>query len=101
MSYKDANEEHNFDGHDIARTETQLGELVTVLVKRVDDVLVRYFTVIVPKVNLNEGEEVEFDTLGIQTLDRSLAFVEPPGPPGVSDAYRVHQLHGKAQHVRP
>jgi hypothetical protein len=45
------------------------------------------------------GEQEELDTLAIETTDRSGAFVPPPGPAGVLQAYRVHQVSGSAQHV--
>ncbi len=65
------------------------------------DVLVRTFTFLVPKIRVRVGDEVTFPTLGIETIDRSGAFVAPPGPSGVLQTYRLHQLQGVAQVVIP
>ena len=54
---------------------------------------------LVPKVRLGLGQEVEFDAIGVETVDRSLAFVQAPGPEGVLQTHRVHDLHGVAQRV--
>jgi len=74
-----------------------VGELVTVTLENVVDAFVRTFTLLVPKIRLSMGDQVDFDTLGIVTTDRSGAFVAPPGPTGVLQTYRLHQLRGVAQ----
>ena len=99
VSYKDAELDLNFQGDDITRVETSLGELVTVTLQTVPDAFTRTFTLIVPTIRVPHGGQAEFDTLGIETTDRSGAFVAPPGPAGVLQAYQVHQLHGNAQQV--
>ena len=50
--------------------------------EEVVDALVRTFTILVPKVQLAIGQEVEFDAVGIETVDSSGAFVPAPGPKG-------------------
>jgi hypothetical protein len=62
-------------------------------------VFIRRFTLLVPVVRLHMGDEVEFAALGIETTDRSGAFVGPPGPAGVLQSHRVHQLSGVARLV--
>lgn len=99
FSYRDAERDLNFSGPDISRADSPLGELVTVTVDAVVDAFVRTFTLLVPKIRLRLGDEVEFDTLGIETTDRSGAFVPPPGPAGVLQTYRVHSLRGAAKRV--
>jgi hypothetical protein len=99
VSYKDAELDLNFQDDAITRVQTSLGELVTVTVESVVDAFVRTVTLVVPAIRLGPGEEAEFDTLLIETTDRSGAFVPPPGPAGVLQTYRVHQVHGTAQHV--
>jgi hypothetical protein len=99
VSYKDAELDLNFQDDDITRVETSLGELVTVTLQTVPDAFTRTFTLIVPTIRVPPGGQAEFDTLGIETTDRSGAFVAPPGPVGVLQTYQVHQLHGSAQHV--
>jgi hypothetical protein len=99
LSYVDAELSVRFAGGEITQVDTTVGELVTVTLQDVVDAFVRTFTLVIPKIRLRLGEEVEFDTIGIETVDRSLAFVPAPGPSGVLQTYRVHDLHGVAQRV--
>lgn len=99
FSYKDAERDLQFSGDEVARMDTPLGELVTVTLENVVDAVVRTFTLLVPKIRLSMGDQVDFDTLGIFTSDRSGAFVPPPGPTGVLQTYSLHQLRGVAQAV--
>jgi hypothetical protein len=99
LSYVDGERTLNFSGAEITRADVAVGELVTVTLEDVIDAFVRTFTILVPKVRLARDSEVEFDAVGIETVDRSLAFVPAPGPEGVLQTYRVHDLHGIAQLV--
>jgi hypothetical protein len=99
LSYADAQNTLNFSGDEITRVEVATGELVTVTLEDVVDAFVRTFTILVPKVQLAQGAEVEFDAVGLETVDRSLAFVGAPGPAGVLQTYRLHDLHGVGQLV--
>ena len=100
FSYKDADLALTFQGDEITRVESAVGELVTVILQNAVDAFVRTFTLVVPEIRLlHKGEELEFDALGIETTDRSGAFVLPPGPAGVLQTSRLHQLHGIAQLV--
>jgi hypothetical protein len=99
LSYRDTEHDLSFSGEELTRVDTLAGELVTVTVKILPDVFVRRFTLLVPVVRLQMGDEVEFAALGIETTDRSGAFVGPPGPAGVLQSHRVHQLSGVARLV--
>ncbi|HZA17216.1 MAG TPA: hypothetical protein VE844_17850 [Gammaproteobacteria bacterium] len=99
FSYKDAELDLSFSGDDITRRDAPLGEIVTVTLEDVPDAFVRSFTLLVPKMRLSMGDNVSFDTLGIETIDRSGAFVPPPGPTGTLQIYRSHQLQGSAEVV--
>jgi hypothetical protein len=99
LSYADAERTLNFSGDEITRVDVATGELLTVTLEDVVDAFVRTLTILVPKVRLPIGSDVEFDAVGIETVDRSLAFVGAPGPEGVLQTYRVHDLHGVAQVV--
>jgi hypothetical protein len=99
FSYRDAERDLNFSDTEITRTDTPIGELVTVTLEDVVDAFVRTFTLLVPRIRLCMGDEVDFDTLGIDTTDRSGAFVPAPGPAGVLQTYQVHELRGVAQRV--
>jgi len=99
LSYRDTTHDVNFSGDQITRTDTPVGELVTVTLDNIPDALVRRFSLLVPVVRLRMGDEAEFSAVGIETTDRSGAFVPPPGPAGVLQSYRLHQLSGVAQLV--
>lgn len=99
LSYRDAERDLSFSGDDIIRTDSAAGELVTVTLQNVADAFLRTFTLLVPKIRLCVGDQLDFDALGIETTDRSGAFVPPPGPSGVLQTYQVHQLRGVAQAV--
>jgi hypothetical protein len=99
VSYKDADLDLNFQDDEITRIQTALGELVTVTLENVVDAFTRTFTLVVPSIRLPRGQEVEVTTLGVETTDRSGAFVPAPGPSGVLQTYQVYQLRGTAQHV--
>ncbi|MET0765908.1 MAG: hypothetical protein ABWY29_13665 [Blastococcus sp.] len=99
LSYRDSTHDLNFSGQEITRVDTPVGELVTVTVDDVPDAFRRTFTLVVPVVRLQMGDEVEFAALGIETTDRSGAFVPPPGPAGVLQSHLVHQLAGVARLV--
>jgi len=100
VSYNDADLDRNFQDDEITRIQTALGELVTVTLDNVVDAFTRTFTLVVPSIRLPRGQEVEFTTLGVETSDRSGAFVPPPGPSGVLQTYQVYQLRGTAQQVQ-
>jgi hypothetical protein len=100
LSYKDAELDLNFQGDDITRIQTSMGELVTVTLQIVPDAFTRTFTLVVPAIRLVSGEQAEFNTVAIETTDRSGAFVPPPGPAGVLQTYQTYQLRGSAQHVQ-
>jgi hypothetical protein len=99
FSYRDAGHDLQFTGDEVARVEAPLGELVTVTLENVVDAFVRTFTLVVPTIRLSMGDQVDFDTLGILTTDRSGAFVPSPGPTGVLQTYSLHRLRGIAQAV--
>jgi hypothetical protein len=99
LSYADAELELSFRGDEISRVRTPLGDVVTVTLEDVPDAFLRTLTVTQPPIRVTDGDEVEFETFAVEAIDRSGAFVPAPGPTGVLVTYRLHQLHGSAQHV--
>jgi hypothetical protein len=99
VSYKDSELDLNFQGEEITRIQTSVGELITVTLEMVPDAFTRTITLMVPTIRLTTGEQAEFNTFAIETTDRSGAFVPPPGPAGVLQTYQLYQLRGSAQHV--
>lgn len=96
FSYKDAELDLNFSGDDITRKDTPLGEIVTITLENLvpADGPLRTFTLLVPTIRLSMGDQVFFDTLGIETIDSSAGFA-PPSPRSLQ-TYRSHQLQGVA-----
>lgn len=99
LSYKDAELDLKFEGEEIVRVDTPIGELVTVTVQEVVDAFSRRVSLLVPVIRLTPGDSVDFETVLVETVDRSLAFVPAPGPAGALQSYRIHQVPGTAQHV--
>ena len=99
LSYQDAELNLTFQGDELARVGTPIGELVTVTVESAVDAFDRRISLLVPVIRLADGEQVEFDTVLLETVDRSLAFVPAPGPTGALQNYRIHQVRGTAQQV--
>ncbi len=99
LSYRDTERDLQFSGQEITRVQTRIGEVVTVVLENAIDAFIRTFTLVVPVVRLQMGEEVLFSALGIEVTDGSGAFVPPPGPAGVLLTHRIHQLSGTARLV--
>ncbi len=100
LSYKDAERDLTFAGDELHRKSTPIGELVTITVQIHPDVCQVRISLLVPGINVAPGQEVPFDTAIIETVDRSQAHVLPPGPAGVVQTYRLHQVHGTARSVQ-
>ena len=95
FSYKDAERDLQFSGDEVSRIDAPVGELVTVTLATVVDAFVRTFTLLVPRIMLSMGDQVDFETLGILTTN--LTGLVPPT--GLLQTYRSHQLRGVAQAV--
>ncbi|MGQ0779166.1 MAG: hypothetical protein ACT4NY_32925 [Pseudonocardiales bacterium] len=95
FSYKDAQLDLNFSGDEITRQDTPLGEIVTVTLEDLFPVdgPRRTFTLLVPTIRLSLGDELSFDTQGIETITSS--GFGPPSPV-VLQVYRSYQLQGTA-----
>jgi mannose/fructose/N-acetylgalactosamine-specific phosphotransferase system component IIC len=99
FSYKDAERDLNFQGEAIARVATAVGELVTVTIEDVPDAFVRSITMVVPDIRLANGDQVDFTTIAVETINHAGAHVLPPGPAGVLQSNQIHELRGSAQFV--
>jgi hypothetical protein len=98
FSYKDSELDLSFQGAEITRTQAAIGELVTVTLEVAVDAFIRTFTLLVPGTRLKMGDQISFTTIGIETVDRSTAFL-PTGSGGALQTYRSHQLAGVAELV--
>ena len=99
VSYRDAELSVRFSGDDITVVPTPVGDLVVVTLENVADAFIRNFALVVPTIRMPRGSVVDFETIAFETTDTSGAFVRVPGPEGVLQTYRIHQLRGSAQQV--
>jgi hypothetical protein len=98
VSYQDAELDLSFEGDEITRIQTQLGEVVTVTLENSVDAFIRTFTLIVPTIRLTHGGETEFDTLGIETTDgqmRSSFDQEQRGPCRPTGSISSTEVHNR------
>ncbi|TMJ01531.1 MAG: hypothetical protein E6G97_15670 [Alphaproteobacteria bacterium] len=88
---------HTFSGTQIKTEPSVLGTLVSVTILQTVDAGSTTFTVLIPRINLNQGEALAITTEGITTHHRFSIF--PPAMHGQLDTYSVVTLTGTAQHV--
>jgi hypothetical protein len=89
---------HTFTGTQITTTASPLGTLVTVTIQMTVDSGSTTFTLLVPRVNLNNLQDnVQITTEGITTHHRFSIF--PAAMHGQLDTYSVQELSGSASHV--
>jgi hypothetical protein len=99
LHYQDENHNLSFTGNEITTVPTLIGTLVTVRVEHIPDEKIVMFTLLLPRINVGDQGEIEFKTLGIETTDRSSAFVGPTFAIGALQTYRRRKLKGVAQRV--
>ena len=88
---------HTFSGNQIKTEPSAIGTLVSVTILHTVDSGSTTFTVLIPRINLNQGEALAITTEGITTHHRFSIF--PPAMHGQLDTYAVVTLTGTAQHV--
>lgn len=97
FTYQDANGTQSFEGDAIRTAETEIGTLVTVTIARTVDAGSTSFTLLVPRVNLGQANQVPITTEGVTTLHRF--SIVPALNTGQLDVYRVVGLTGTASAV--
>ena len=88
---------HTFSGDQIKTEQAVPGTLVSVTILHTVDAGSTTFTLLIPRINLNQGETLAITTEGITTHHRFSIF--PPAMHGQLDTYGVVTLTGTAQHV--
>ena len=96
--YQDVVQNLNFKGNEIRVQEGDLGNTVSVWVRRTIDSGSTSFSVLIPKVNLNKGEIGLINTVGITTIHRFSLL--PALNHGQQDLYTVTPLVGTASHLQ-
>jgi hypothetical protein len=98
VTYQDASGSHSFSGDQVNVTQTPIGSLVTVAIRRTVDTGSTSFSVLIPTVNLTgPGQAVPIHTEGVTTVHRF--SVIPAFNQGQTELYQVTPLSGTANQV--
>jgi hypothetical protein len=97
FSYQDASQSRAFSGKEIQIVDTELGQIVSVVLRLTPDSGSTTFSLLVPRVNLPAGHPTHVHTDGITAIHR---FAIAPGLlHGQLDHYSVTPLHGTASTI--
>jgi hypothetical protein len=98
LTYQDANGSQSFSDNQINITQTPVGSLVTVAIRRTVDAGSTSFSVLIPTVNLmGPGQAAPVATEGITTIHRF--SVIPAFDQGQTELYQVTPLSGTANQI--
>jgi hypothetical protein len=98
LTYQDAQQTLSFNGDEIRTAESEIGTLVTVSLRRTVDTGNTTFTLIVPTVNLAQGNHhLTIHTRGITTVHRYSPV--PAFNQGQAETYSFAALTGTASFV--
>jgi hypothetical protein len=98
LTYQDANGSQSFSDNQINVTQTPIGSLVTVAIRRSVDAGSTSFSVLIPTVNLTgPGQAAPVSTEGMTTIHRF--SVIPTFDQGQTELYQVTPLTGTANQV--
>lgn len=97
FSYQDGSETLNFKGNEIHQEKSQIGTLVTVIIRRTIDSGSTTFTLLVPTVTLKEFSPAQMHTYGITTVHKF--SVIPAMNMGQIETYTTTELAGTATMV--
>jgi hypothetical protein len=97
LSYHDTHHEIQFTGDEIEHTDTRLGEMVTVFLRRSIDAGSTTFSLLVPRVELAGGGSAHVSTLGITTVHQ-FSIIRAANL-GQRDLYNVVRLNGTASFI--
>jgi hypothetical protein len=97
FSYQDASQSRAFSGKEIQIVETELAQIVSVVLRLTPDSGSTTFSLLVPRVNLPAGQPTPICTDGITAIHR---FAIAPGLlQGQLDHYSVTPLRGAASNI--
>jgi hypothetical protein len=97
FTYQDATISRTFAGQEVQVVETELGAVVSVVIRLTPDAGSTTFSLLVPRVNLVPGQPAAIHTDGITAIHRlSLA---PGLNHGQQDEYSVTSLQGTAANI--
>lgn len=97
LSYHDPSRSLTFNGDQIETIETSLGSVVSVRIAGTIDTGWTSFSVLIPRMNIEQGEQAMVHTVGITTIHRFSLI--PSLNTGQLDRYTVTPLRGSASIV--
>jgi hypothetical protein len=96
--YQDQERDLNVTGDDIRSLDSEIGMLITVTLEVIPDLHTLTLTLLVPQINLDEGNESSFSTQAILTTHRT-SIGGPNLVKGPLQTYEVVALEGTARLV--
>jgi hypothetical protein len=93
LTYQDPQRSLQFSGGDIQKADSDAGTLITVTIVRTVDTGSTSFSVLIPRVTLQNGQPAHVRTIGITAVHR--LTVDTPAH-GQLDTYQVAHLSGTA-----
>jgi hypothetical protein len=96
--YRDQQREFTFTGDEIRSLDSEIGMLITVTLEVIPDLHTLTLTLLLPQINLDEGNESAFSTLAILTTHRT-SIGGPRLVKGPLQTYEVVALEGTARLV--
>lgn len=96
LTYQDPQRSLQFSERDIQQVGSEVGVLLSVTIGRTADTGSTSFSVLIPRVTLQNGQPAHIDTAGITALHR--LTVDTPAH-GQLDTYDFHRLAGTASFV--
>ncbi len=97
FDYQDASQTLHFKGDEIRTIELEIGTLVTITIQLTVDAGSTSFSLLLPRVNLEQNQQANITTTGITTSHRG-SFA-PQLSKGQNEFYTVTCLDGTAQFV--
>lgn len=88
-----------FRGSQLRQKQTEIGQLVFVTLKNVPDSRSIVFSLLLPQINVNAGQDVVIKVKGIETTSRT-SIAGPNLVKGQVQTYKVYALTGKASYVQ-
>lgn len=97
FTYQDASQTLSFSGADVEVVQTDMGTIVSVVIRHTVDQGSTTFSLLVPRVNLVPGQPAVIRTDGITAIHQ--LKLAPGLTQGQQDEYSVTPLHGTASNV--
>jgi hypothetical protein len=98
FDYQDNRQKLHFEGDQIQTEDVAIGKLVTVTIRKTVDTGSTTFSVLIPRINLEQSNEAKISTEGVTTVQRFSTI--PTSNQGQTQSYKVITLTGTAKAVQ-